>query len=289
MSQGPNGATLPPRPQSRGAIRFFLRGLGVILPSVLTLWILAAAFRFVDGNIAEPINGGLRLGIAAVANNADLEQFRPSAAAIELEKTRAERLRLDASDSVVRWRVVRTNVAEWWEARWYLDLAGLALAIVAVYVLGRLVGGYLGRRILGAFESGMLSVPGIRSVYPALKQVVEFLFGSEGKKLEFNRVVMIEYPRPGIWSMGLVTGDAAREVREAVGDSVTVFVPSSPTPFTGWTVTVPRGEVRELPITIDEALRYLVSAGVVVPGARDGSQDPAKTGEARRTQSSIER
>lgn len=66
--------------------------------------------------------------------------------------------------------------------------------------------------------------------------------------------------------MGLVTGDAAKELAPTVGDCVTVFVPSSPTPFTGWTVSVPRSEVREVPLSIDEALRYLVSAGVVVPG-----------------------
>lgn len=257
-------------------MRFFLRGLGVILPSILTLWILVAAFRFIDGNIAAPINAGLRLAVAAVADRSDLEPFRPAAEAMQVEKARAERLRLDASEEAVRRRVIRSNVTEWWEARWYLDLAGLALAIVAVYTLGRLVGGYIGRRLLAAFESGMLSVPGIRSVYPALKQVVEFLFGSEKQKLSFNRVVMIEYPRPGIWSMGLVTGDAAREVRAAVGDSVTVFVPSSPTPFTGWTVTVPRDQVRELPITIDEALRYLVSAGVVVPEAKTGTEPSNK-------------
>ncbi|MFZ9915547.1 MAG: DUF502 domain-containing protein, partial [Phycisphaerales bacterium] len=87
-------------------------------------------------------------------------------------------------------------------------------------------------------------------------------------KMSFNRVVLVEYPRPGIWSMGLVTGDAAGPVAKAVGESVTVFMPSSPTPFTGWTVTVPKSDVRELDMTIDEALRYLVSAGVVVP---DGS------------------
>lgn len=261
-------------------MRFFLRGLGVILPSVLTLWILVAAFRFIDGNIAAPINAGLRFGVATVAGASDIEQFRATPEALQAEISRAERLRLDASESAARARVIRANVAEWWESRWYLDLAGLALAIVAVYILGRLVGGYIGRRLLAAFETGMLSVPGIRSVYPALKQVVEFLFGSERKKLSFNRVVMIEYPRPGIWSMGLVTGDAAREVQAAVGDSVTVFVPSSPTPFTGWTVTVPRDQVRELPITIDEALRYLVSAGVVVPGDRNGSKPSNQVGTA---------
>jgi len=81
---------------------------------------------------------------------------------------------------------------------------------------------------------------------------------------------MIEYPRPGLWQMGLVTGDAPPEVAAACGDCISVFIPNSPAPFSGWTVTVPRNEVRELSMTVDEALRYLVSAGVVVPteGAR---------------------
>ncbi len=247
-----------------GAGRFFIRGLGVVLPSVLTLWILATAFRFIDTNIAGPINAGIRIGISATAGSA--HQFAPSDQQIAEEQARAQRLRLDPSPEAAVRRCVAANVDAWWEARWYLDLAGLFLAIVAVYVLGRLVGGYLGRTLFSAFEAAILALPGIRSVYPALKQVVEFLFGSENKKLNFNRVVMIEYPRPGLWQMGLVTGDAIPEVAAACGDSVTVFVPNSPAPFSGWTVTVPRGDVREIPISVDEALRYLVSAGVVVPG-----------------------
>ncbi len=248
-----------------GTSRFFLRGLGVILPSVLTLWILVAAFRFVDGNIAEPINAGIRLVVASASEASGNPLFVPSADEIRDEQVRAARVRLDGSEEAARWRLVRENVANWWNARWYLDLAGLVLAILAVYILGRLVGGYLGRRLLSAFESGLLTVPGIRQVYPALKQVVEFLFGSEKKKLNFNRVVMIEYPRPGLWQMGLVTGDATPEIVAACGDAVTVFIPNSPAPFSGWTVTVPRADVREIPLTVDEALRYLVSAGVVVP------------------------
>ncbi|MFM1868339.1 MAG: hypothetical protein RL591_1747, partial [Planctomycetota bacterium] len=62
-----------------------------------------------------------------------------------------------------------------------------------------------------------------------------------------------------------VTGDATPEIVAACGDAVTVFIPNSPAPFSGWTVTVPRADVREIPLTVDEALRYLVSAGVVVP------------------------
>jgi uncharacterized membrane protein len=251
--------------KASGTSRFFLRGLGVILPSVLTLWILVAAFRFVDGNIAEPINAGIRLVVASASEASGNPLFVPSADEIRDEQARATRVRLDGSEEAARWRLVRENVANWWNARWYLDLAGLVLAILAVYILGRLVGGYLGRRLLSAFESGLLTVPGIRQVYPALKQVVEFLFGSEKKKLNFNRVVMIEYPRPGLWQMGLVTGDATPEIVAACGDAVTVFIPNSPAPFSGWTVTVPRADVREIPLTVDEALRYLVSAGVVVP------------------------
>jgi uncharacterized membrane protein len=262
----PSPVTSQPQVRSSGASRFFLRGLGVILPSVLTLWILVAAYRFIDNNIAEPINAGIRLAISASAESAPLPQFLPTSEELQAEQERAQRARQDASVDAARWRLTRESVRAWWDARWYLDFAGLVLAIVTVYILGRLVGGYLGRKLLAIFESGLLTVPGIRQVYPALKQVVEFLFGGEKKKLSFNRVVLIEYPRPGMWSMGLVTGDAAKELRATVGDSVTVFVPSSPTPFTGWTVTVPRSEVREVPLTIDEALRYLVSAGVVVPG-----------------------
>jgi len=257
-----------------GTSRFFLRGLGVILPSVLTLWILVAAFRFVDGNIAEPINAGIRLVVASASEASGSTLFEPSADEIRDEQARATRVRLDGSEAAARWRLVRANVANWWSARWYLDLAGLVLAIFAVYILGRLVGGYLGRRLLSAFESGLLTVPGIRQVYPALKQVVEFLFGSEKQKLNFNRVVMIEYPRPGLWQMGLVTGDATPEIVAACGDAVTVFIPNSPAPFSGWTVTVPRADVREIPLTVDEALRYLVSAGVVVP-SESNSEKPS--------------
>ena len=267
MQVTPRENPAPSEPRRSGSGRFFLRGLGVILPSVLTLWILVAAFRFIDGNIAEPINSGIRFAIAAGSEATGSELFRASEEEVAAEAARAQRLRLDTSPSSIRWQLVREHVYNWWQARWYLDLAGLGLAIAGVFVLGRLVGGFLGRKLLAAFESGLLTVPGIRQVYPALKQVVEFLVGGEKKTISFNRVVMIEYTRPGLWQMGLVTGDVIPEIAEVCGDSVTVFIPNSPAPFSGWTVTVPRAEVREIALTVDEALRYLVSAGVVVPTA----------------------
>ncbi len=93
---------------------------------------------------------------------------------------------------------------------------------------------------------------------------MDFLFNSD-RAMRFNRVVMVEYPRKGVWAVGFLTGDAMKSIAKASGDSVTVFVPSSPTPFTGYTITVPRDEVSDLPITVEEAIRFSVTGGVLVP------------------------
>jgi len=83
--------------------------------------------------------------------------------------------------------------------------------------------------------------------------------------MRFNRVVTVEYPRKGIWAVGFITGGPMKSIAKRSGDSVTVFVPSSPTPFTGYTITVPREEVFDLPISVEEAIRFAVTAGVLIP------------------------
>jgi uncharacterized membrane protein len=149
-----------------------------------------------------------------------------------------------------------------------MNFIGLVVAILAVYIAGRLLGGFLGRRIQGRVESLLTSIPVIKQIYPSVKQIVDFLIRDE-KKIQFNRVVMVEYPRKGIWSIGLVTGNPMKsmqaEIAPQAGPSITVFIPSSPTPFTGYTITVPRNSVIELPISIDEALRFTISGGVLIP------------------------
>jgi uncharacterized membrane protein len=112
----------------------------------------------------------------------------------------------------------------------------------------------------------MVRLPILRRIYPGAKQVSEFFF-SEGK-VEFRRVVAIEYPRRGLWSIGFVTGRGFQALmRQAEQELLTVFVPSSPTPITGYIVAVPRREVIDLPITVDEALPFLISGGVIMPPA----------------------
>jgi uncharacterized membrane protein len=125
------------------------------------------------------------------------------------------------------------------------------------------------------FESTVQQVPGFKQVYPYGKQVTDFLFGE--KKIEFNRVVIIPYPSKGFWSIGLVTGIGFREVAEKIKEEfLTVFVPTSPTPVTGYVVYVKKEEVIDLPIPIDAALRFIVSGGVIVPGRQPLSTQPAE-------------
>ena len=91
--------------------------------------------------------------------------------------------------------------------------------------------------------------------------------------MEFSRVVAVEYPRKGIWSLGLVTGPGMRTVHEQLGgDLLTVFIPSSPTPVTGYTITVRRNEVIDLPMSIDDAFRFTISGGVIMPINQQRSQ-----------------
>ena len=273
--------------------RFFLKGLVVLLPTVLTLWILVKAYEFVDGTIAQPINGGIRFVMEQATPHLGFLQnsFDPTDSAVSKELVRREMNGdSDVSEAMVRSELRSAIILKWWEGRWYMNFIGITVAILAVYFAGRVLGGYLGRRIHGRLERLLTSIPLVKQVYPYVKQVVDFLI-SDDKPITFNRVVMVEYPRKGIWSVGLVTGTPMRTVQDHIsgreGPGITVFIPSSPTPFTGYTITVAKDSVIEVPISIDEALRFTISGGVLVPshqaiGDRDPGPLPGAAGEENR-------
>ncbi len=293
--------------------RFFLRGLVVLLPTVLTLWIVFAAYQFVDNRIAEPINRGVRIAMNNTARYFEplAEAFNPSrpqfeteiaeravsrgianredvrrelrrarrenpelsgepsdaeinaAIAAAIEATPASQRRI--SSESVRTELRQRAIDEWWTSRWYMNLIGLIIAIIGVYIAGRVLGGYFGRQIYRRLEDVITSLPVFKQVYPYVKQIVDFLFSDE-KQIRFSRVVATEYPRKGIWSIGFMTGPPLRSIASYAGDaSVTIFIPSSPTPFTGYTITVPLKDVIEVPISVEEAIRFAVSGGVLVP------------------------
>ncbi|MAJ47280.1 MAG: hypothetical protein CBC35_08535 [Planctomycetes bacterium TMED75] len=251
--------------------RFFVKGLAVLLPTVLTLWILVKAYEFVDVAIAQPINSGIRLVMNQATPHVGFlqEAFEPTQDSVDREMARIEsENRGKKTAQEVKSQVRAELILRWWEARWYMNFIGLFVAILAVYIAGRLLGGFLGRGIYNKLESLITTIPGIKQVYPYVKQVVDFLFSDE-KPINFNQVVLVQYPRKGVWAVGLVTGSPMKSVQNTMAPDgetgLTIFIPSSPTPFTGYTISVPQEEVVELPITIDEALRFTISGGVLIP------------------------
>ncbi|MGO9109156.1 MAG: DUF502 domain-containing protein [Thermoguttaceae bacterium] len=140
----------------------------------------------------------------------------------------------------------------------------LAIFILLVYILGKLmaagIGGFFGDR----FDLAIQRLPLVRSVYKAVKQVCDFFFSE--KQIQFKRVVAVEFPRPGMWSIAFVTSDGLSDIRAAANDAVLgVFIPSSPMPVSGYSLTVLKREAVDLNITIEEAIQYLVSCGLVMP------------------------
>ena len=259
--------------------RFFGRGLAVLLPSILTLWLLWYAFVFVFNNVAEPINRGLRRAIVDLTpvvlppgrwpewyrvTDEDIARYRAAAEAGPRRDASPERAEME-----IRYRDFR----EFWDARWYLQATGLLVAITLIYLAGVLLGGLIGRKAYARLEALIARLPGFKHIYPHVKQLVEMVMGE--KPMAFQRVVLVEYPRKGIWTLGLVTSAAMHAVAERTGrPCVTIFIPSTPTPFTGFTISVPEDEVVNLPISIDEAIRFVLTGGVLVPGAQAAGAAP---------------
>ena len=152
-----------------------------------------------------------------------------------------------------------------WGGVWYLSALALALTILLLYFIGRLVTARLGAWAVHKVETVFLSrLPVVRNVYSSVKQVTDFLLTE--REVEYRRVVAIEYPRRGIWSLGLVTGDSMLDIVAATGEPmVSVLIPSSPMPVTGYTMNIPRSELIDLNMSIDQAFQFCISCGVLVP------------------------
>ena len=133
-------------------------------------------------------------------------------------------------------------------------------------VVGALLASVVGRSLWHMVEKFIMNTPFLRQVYPYVKQVTDFLFTQQQQKRMFSSVVAVEYPRKGVWSMGLVTGRGLKKVADETKKEVlTILIPTSPTPFTGFVIMVPREQTIDLDITVEEAIRFAVSAGVITP------------------------
>lgn len=263
---------------------FFIKGLGILLPTVLTLWILYTAFQFVFNNVAQPINKGIRAGVVwAVPAFVPQEKLPTWARVSDSEVAAWRRSELgkpveEVSDTRARTLIGRDRLRAFWNDNWWLQGVGLLVAIVLIYLAGILLGGLIGRRLYTRLEGLLSKIPGFKQVYPHVKQVVDMVMGET--PIAFNRVVLVQYPRKGLWTVGFVTGNSLQFVHDQAGEPcVSVFVPSTPAPFTGFTISVPASEALDVPISIEEAVRFFVTGGVLVPPDQKpqiGDQTPGK-------------
>ena len=141
---------------------------------------------------------------------------------------------------------------------------GIILTVAIVLATGALAANLFGRKILALGDAVLSRIPIVRSIYGGVKQISDTLFSPEGKA--FRRAVLVRYPHQGAWTVALVTGTPEHEVADILGrEQISVFVPTTPNITAGFFFIVPRSETIELDMTVDAALKYIISMGVAEP------------------------
>ena len=218
--------------------RFFTSGMAALLPTLITLWLLIKVWNFLWDSLGQHIIFGIRV-LWNSWSELGIVPFRPPA---QIGMTLGE-------------------------DRWWVRLLGVGLAVLLIYVIGVFVGNFIGRTFYRLAERAVMRIPLVRAVYPAVKQVTDFFLNRRPThQFAGSRVVAVQPHAQSIWSIGLVTGPGLGSLSQAAGEEmVTVFIPSTPTAFTGYVLVVPRKNVVELPLKVEEAMRLLISGGVVGP------------------------
>lgn len=254
----------------RGAL---LRGLGILMPPLLTIALFIWAFRLIEQYVLVPTEAFA--GWVVLTGTADTTDILP----FQNPET-DRRVSRDDQGNLVSFNYQNrtyTRAGNQWVGYYSLDYVRanylqrwktlplfLLVFICALYLLGKFVAVGIGRYLWHKAESVIGRLPLISTVYSSVKQVTDYVFTET--EIEFNRVVAVEYPRKGIWSLGFVTGESFSDIRRAAGEPVlSVFIPNSPAPFTGFTISVLKTDAVDLNITIDQAIKFVVSGGVLVP------------------------
>lgn len=145
--------------------------------------------------------------------------------------------------------------------------AGMLFTLLTIFLVGVLARNFVGRRLLHWWEALLQRIPIVSNIYTSVKQVSDTLFSPSGQA--FRKAVLVQFPRDGMWSVAFVVGDPGEQLEKPLAPNyVTVYVPTAPNPTSGYVLILPPSEVVDLDISIDEALKFVVSMGVVIPGTR---------------------
>ncbi|MCG7984184.1 MAG: DUF502 domain-containing protein [Candidatus Thiodiazotropha lotti] len=139
---------------------------------------------------------------------------------------------------------------------------GVLLSLVILFITGLVAANLFGRRLVKLWEALVSRIPLVRSVYSAVKQLVETMFADNGRS--FRKVVLVEFPRRGLWTLAFLTNEESGPIQEVLGrELVSVYIPTTPNPTGGYFVLLPKEEVRELEMSVDDGLKMLLSMGAV--------------------------
>jgi len=236
-------------PITRRLKSYFFRGLAVLLPTIVTIWILAWGYSFIQKNIGIYINRGL--------------------------------VRLTMLVKGLDWN--NESLRKVWSDFWVDGLgsiAGFIIALIAVFIVGALLASVVGKAIWRMIEGFIMNTPLLRRVYPYVKQITDFLLTQDEHEKMFSRVVALEWPRKGTWSIGFVTGSGLKRVVDNVEkEFLTILIPNSPMPVTGYVIMVPKEQTIALDMTVEEAFRFTISAGVIAPGSQQVAALPKADSE----------
>ena len=231
--------------------RFFLSGMAALLPTLITLWLLVKLWDFLWETLGRHIIFAIR----------EIWYYLQDHGYLPHEP--AAYIREYWSSDNVQTRIV-----------------GVLLSILLVYAVGVFVGNIIGRMFYRLIERAVMRIPLVRAVYPAVKQVTDFILHPKPDRFAASRVVAVQPHDGGIWSVGLITGGSVKALSQMIGDEMlTVFVPSTPTAFSGYVLVVPRSKVVELPLSVEEAMRLLVSGGVISPDSGDRARPVSSRGD----------
>ncbi|MDP2707660.1 MAG: DUF502 domain-containing protein [Burkholderiales bacterium] len=174
--------------------------------------------------------------------------------------------------------------AEFRTERWlgvYVPGMGVVMTVVVVLVTGVVVTNFLGQRLLLFWEGVLSRIPVVKSIYNSVKQVSDTLFTSGGHA--FRKALLVQYPREGSWTIAFLTGEPGGDVINHLhGEYWSVYVPTTPNPTSGFFLMMPKADVIELDMSVDAALKYIISMGVVAPGnGRKNGKLTSRPGTAR--------
>ncbi len=195
--------------------RYFITGLLVLVPLVITVWVLKALIGTMDQSL-------LLLPVS----------WRPET-----------------------------------QLGFYIPGIGTILTLLIVLITGMIATNFFGKRIILFWEGLLARVPVVKSIYYSVKQVSDTLFSDSGQA--FHQALLIQYPRQGSWTIAFMTGHPGGDVTTHLkGDYVSVYVPTTPNPTSGFFLMMPKSDVIELDMSVDDALKYIISMGVVTPDNR---------------------